>query len=336
MPGSSRTARRQECPLRRSNHSRDVQTFIPTQVVFDGMPNTRWWAFEDRRTNFGKVAPDTTDVGTLMLMEFALVYANDWFVVPWTVPVGSLARVRGIAVTTVFDERLWVEPVAPASGEGEASGWSMFAMSADPGAAPVAELVLLPVASKVQQGPPLEDVSLVRDEMSNMVWAIEQQVPLPSGWPRPGSEAAHELRTHLQSLVGPPAGPPPAPAAPIRYEVMSSVPEHWLPFIPVHVDGSSRETQLQRAAMLRFLDGDPNDPVKVRPRTPLMTQNLPAAYFVAEEEVPRAGARVSQRYQRTRRPDGSVVVWYGAVKGTGRGEGSSGLSFDRIVPVEQA
>jgi hypothetical protein len=310
---------------------RDVQTFVPNQVVFDGMPSTRWWAFEDRRTNFGKVAADTTDVGKLMLMEFALVFANDWFVVPWTLPVGSLARVHGIALTTVFDERIWIEPVAPPPGAEGWNRWSMFALADDAGGDPQAELALLPVAPKVQEGDPLEDVSLVRDEMANMVWAIEHQVPLPTGWPRSGSEAAHELRSHLQRLVGPPAGPPPEPAAPIRYQVMSSVPEQWLPFVPVHVDGSTRETQLQRAAMLRFLDGDDDPPEKVRPRTPLMSQNLPSAYFVFEEEVPRAGARVSQCYQRTRRPDGSVVVWYGARKQTGRGEGSSGLGFDRIV-----
>jgi hypothetical protein len=310
---------------------RDVQTFVPTQVVFDGMPNTRWWAFEDRRTNFGKVTADTTDVGKLMLMEFALVFANDWFVVPWTLPVGTLSRVHGIAVTTVFDERLWVEPVAPPAGAAGWDRWSMFALADESGGDPRAELVLVPVAPKVQEGDPLEDVSLVRDEMANMVWAIEHQVPLASGWPRAGGEAAHELRTHLQALVGPPAGPPPDPAAPIRYQVMSTVPEQWLPFVPVHVDGSSRETQLQRAAMLRFLDGDEDPAEKVRPRTPLMSQNLPAAYFVFEEEVPRAGARISQCYQRTRGPDGSVVVWYGARKQTGRGEGSSGLGFDRIV-----
>ena len=310
---------------------RDVQTFVPTQVVFDGMPSTRWWAFEDRRTNFGKVTADTTDVGKLMLMEFALVFANDWFVVPWTLPVGTLARVHGIAVTTVFDERLWVEPVAPPAGAEGWDRWSMFALADESGGDPRAELALLPVAPKVQEGAPLEEVSLVRDEMANMVWAIEHQVPLPSGWPRAGGEAAHELRTHLQGLVGPPAAPPPDPAAPIRYQVMSSVPEQWLPFVPVHVEGSSRETQLQRAAMLRFLDGDEDPPEKVRPRTPLLSQNLPAAYFVFEEEVPRAGARISQCYQRTRGPDGSVVVWYGARKQTGRGEGSSGLGFDRIV-----
>ena len=318
--------------------TRSVQTFIPTQVVFDGMPNTRWWAFEDRRTNFGEVAPDTTDVGKLMLMEFALIFANDWFVVPWTLPVGGLARVHGIALTTVFDERLWIEPVAQGVAADGWNSWSMFSLTGDSAGHSTfpAELATLPVAPHVLEGESLEDVSLVRDEMANMVWAIEHQVPLPTGWPRSGVEAGHELHTFLQGLVGPPTTSPPAPAAPIRYTAMTSVPEEWIPFIPVHVDGSSRETQLQRAAMPRFLDNAPPPPLPVEPRTPLIRQNLPNAYFVNEEEVPRAGARITQCFQRARRSDGTVVVWYGARKGTGRGEGSSGLAFDRITPVADA
>ena len=51
-----------------------------------------------------------------------------------------------------------------------------------------------------------------------------------------------------------------------------------------------------------------------------------------EEEVPRSGIRVEQSFQRTRWNDGKVFVWFGARKTTGRGEGSSGLGFDRIVP----
>jgi hypothetical protein len=316
--------------------TRSVQTFIPTQVVFDGMPNTRWWAFEDRRTNFGEVSPDTTDVGKLMLMEFALIFANDWFVVPWTLPVGGLARVQGIALSTVFDERLWIEPVTQGVATDGWESWSMFSLTGDSAGHSTfpSELAILPVAPKVLEGEPLEDLSLVRDEMANMVWAIEHQVPLPTGWPRAGHEAAHELHTFLQGLVGPPAGPPPEPAAPIRYTAMTSVPEEWIPFIPVHVPGSTRETQLQRAAMPRFLDNAPPPPEPVEPRTSLLRQNLPDAYFVHEEEVPRAGVRVTQCFQRARRPDGSVLVWYGARKGTGRGEGSSGLAFDQITPSE--
>src|SRR5262249_31739713 len=45
-------------------------TMVPTQVTFNGMPNTRWWAFEDGATNFGAVRPDTTDLAKLLLIEF--------------------------------------------------------------------------------------------------------------------------------------------------------------------------------------------------------------------------------------------------------------------------
>jgi hypothetical protein len=85
--------------------------------------------------------------------------------------------------------------------------------------------------------------------------------------------------------------------------------------------------------MPRLLQGDPNRPEKVRPRTSLVAYGLPHAYFVHEEEVPRAGAVVTQSYQRTRWIGGKVFTWFGARKETGRGEGSSGLAFDQIKPT---
>jgi hypothetical protein len=98
-----------------------------------------------------------------------------------------------------------------------------------------------------------------------------------------------------------------------------------------------REVQLQRAAMLRIIDGDDQVPVPVRPRTSLLRHGLDAhqPYFLHEEEVPRAGTRVSESFQRTRWRDGRVWVWLGVRKQTGRGEGSSGLAFDRIVDPPQ-
>ena len=71
-------------------------TFLPTPISFDGMPHTRWWTFEDGTTNFGDIDPDTTDINKLLVMEFGLVYANDWFLLPFTVPAGTVARVRGL------------------------------------------------------------------------------------------------------------------------------------------------------------------------------------------------------------------------------------------------
>jgi len=327
-----------------------VQSMIPVPISYDGMPNTRWWAFEDRRVNFGAVTPATTDLGQLMFLEFGLVYANDWFMIPLTLDAGSLVRVRGMAVTNVFGERFWIE-AAGAGADDAWQRWSMFTLSVKgnpAGQAADTSLLLLPTVPKIQEGRPLEEVMLVRDEIANMVWGVERTICLPSGRAKPGAEAAVETLAYHRRLLdewllaNPAPSPASAPAAPIIYKVMTSVPENWIPFISVHVPGDIRATQLQRAAMPRLLDGDPDPiPDKVRPRTMLLRDGLEgaprAAYFLHEEEVPRAGAVVSQAYQRTRWTDGRVIVWLGARKQTGRGEGSSGLAFDRIVkaPEEQ-
>jgi hypothetical protein len=322
-----------EPPAPPQDPKRRVHTFLPASIVFEGMPNTRWWAFEDRRTNFGEVRPDTTDLGKLLLMEFGLIYANDWFVLPYTLPIGTVAEVKGIAISNVFNERFWIEPVHHQPGE-DWERWDMFTLStetAERQPSP-ARLVLLPTAPKVQESAVVEEITLIRDEMANMVWAIEQRIPLPSGGSRPGGETAREYRQYLQRLIGAPGPTAFEPKAPIQYQVMNTVPEQWIPFIPVHVEGSVRETQLQRAALPRILEGDPKPPAeKVRPRTTLLRFGLPKAYFVHEEEVPRAGAVVSQSYQRTRWIGGAVFTWLGVRKQTGRGEGSSGLAFDQII-----
>ena len=120
---------------------------------------------------------------------------------------------------------------------------------------------------------------------------------------------------------------------------MTSVPENWIPFIPVHIENDLREIQLRRAGMLRIITGDTNPPVKVEPRSNLLRhgldQPLPEGYDLFEEEVPRAGVRVTQSFQRTRWYNGQVFVWLGARKETGRGERSSGLAFDQIVPIRR-
>jgi hypothetical protein len=103
----------------------------------------------------------------------------------------------------------------------------------------------------------------------------------------------------------------------------------------VHVDGDNREIQLQRAALPRILEGDPDPAVKVEPRTGLLRHGLddkPAApYFLHEEEVSRAGTRVLRSYQRTRWTDGRVYTWLRVRRQAGRGEGYSGLAFDLLV-----
>jgi hypothetical protein len=308
---------------------------VPTEVRFEGMPNHRWWAFEDSKTNLGDVDANTTDLAKLLFLEFGLVYANDWLIVPVDLPASSVADVRGLAVTNVFGERFWIT----AAGAGPAAAWQRWSMfdlrvRGVAGAAADTSLLLLPTVPKIQEGETLEQVALIRDEVANMVWGVEQTVTLPTGVPKPGREAEHETVAYLERAAGtPPAGAPPERVADVRYAVMSGVPENWIPFIPVHVPGSNRDVRLQRAAMPRRIDGMPI--AKIRPRTSLLREGLDLgqAYFVNEEEVPRAGTLLRRRFQRTRWRGGQAVTWLGTSRDPGRGEGSSGLVFDYLVDV---
>jgi hypothetical protein len=318
-----------------------THTFIPTSVAFGGMPNLRWWTFEDRETDLSFVKPDTPDLNKLLLLDFVLVYANDWFLVPFTLQVGSLAEIKGLMVTNVFGETTWVRP-ANAGPDQAWDRWSMYNLSVRGDQDVPADLILvvLPAARKVLESPPLEEVYLLRDEIANMVWAVEAQVPLASGKSKPGREAGYELKAWLQQLLDAthPAAIPVTYQANIRYQIVNSVPEQWIPFLPVHIDNNLRQIQLQRAAMPRILKNDDNVPKKVEPRTSLMREGLDQApqqtYFIHEEEVPRAGIRIYKTYQRTRWYDGKVYNWLGIRKQVGRGGGSSGLAFDQIIPVE--
>jgi hypothetical protein len=325
-----------------SPYGTTTTSFIPVQLTYDGMPNTRWWAFEDRKTNFGDVKPDTTDLAKLLLLEFGLVYANDWFVIPHALAPGSIATVRGMAVTNVFGERFWIEP-AGSGQDDDWQRWSMFSTSTRGAAQEPANtaLVLLPAVPKIQEGRPLEEVRLIRDEMANMVWGVETRIPLPTGESRPGEEAGRETaafyRRLLEQAIADGTVVPVAddPKAPIRYQVMSVVPENWIPLIPVHVEGDNREIQLQRAAMPRVLEGDPDPtPPKVRPRTVLLREGLDRTpkerYFLHEEEVPRTGITVTQSFQRTRWYGGKVVTWLGVRKQVAPRTPSSGLRFDYL------
>lgn len=328
-------------PLPADVEQTHTESFIPAPIQFDGMPNTRWWTFEEGRTNFGDIDPDTTDINKLLLMEFGLVYANDWFLLPFTLPAGSIAKVAGMSVTNVFGERIWVEAAGRGSDE-DWQRWSMYTLATkgDENIPADLSLVILPSVPKIQESQPVEEVQLIRDEMANMVWGIETRVPLPTGESKSGRSAALDtLRYHRRLVTTPLLESPIENEAAIKYQLMSRVPENWIPFIPVHIENDVREIQLRRAAMLRTIEGDTEQPKRIEPRTNVLRQGLdqflPKGYDLFEEEVTRSGVRVTQSFQRTRWYNGQVFLWFGARKQTGRGERSSGLAFDQILPIRR-
>jgi hypothetical protein len=214
--------------------------------------------------------------------------------------------------------------------------WAMYTLSATRGrGAADTRLLLAPAVAKAQEGEPLERIVFARDEMTNMVWAVEDRIPGALGVGTDGFERATALSAYFRQRVAPSAPPAEPSDATIRYVLGTAVPESWIPFIAARKPGSQRQIRLQRASMPRLTDAIPDS--RVEPRGAVLRVGLDGVdfrqpYFVHEEEVPRAGAIVTRGFQRTRWFDGKVFTWIGRRKQTGRGQGASGLEFDRVVP----
>ncbi|AHG92724.1 hypothetical protein J421_5189 (plasmid) [Gemmatirosa kalamazoonensis] len=296
----------------------EVLSFLPTTVTFKGMPNARFWEMEERLVNLGALDAQTTDQLMLVFAELGLVYGNDWYVVPYRLPVNTVCEVLGLVVTDVFGQRTLVRAANERPDQGW-QRWSLFDLSA---ATTGPRRLFLPATlGATLESDPLERVQFLRDEMANMVWAVEDVIPDATGRGIDGHQAAD--RTGVE-----PTPVHDSPAA-IRYLLGTTVPENWIPFLPARRDVGGQDIAFQRAAMPQM--GTPPRDV-VRAKGVLLTEPaLP--WFVNEEEIPFSGTIVTRSYQRARWYDGRTFVWIGRRRETGRGVGSSDLRFDQIEPV---
>jgi hypothetical protein len=310
-----------------------AESFIPTSIDVDGMPDKRWWKFENSKTNLSNIKPNTTDIAKLLLIEFGLTYANDWFIMPYELPIGSIAEVQSVVVKNNFGDIYWIKPT-------EAKGstnpqWSLFRQKS-----PTSnnKVFLCPSALYVQESENFEKVNLLRDEVANMVWGVENTVPTTFGRGANGGEYALQKNTYHKNAVN--YNPSAVPyVADVYYNVMTDVPENWIPFLPVHLKGHKRQIQLQRSSMLRIIEGDKEIPKKIKPLTSILRDGLDTEkllpYYLHEDEVPRSGTIVTKGYGRTRWTNGEIYVWVSTKKQNGRGEGHSGLAFDEVLPSNE-
>jgi hypothetical protein len=303
-----------------------AQTVIPTPVTFRGMPAPRWWEFEDAAVDLGAVKPDPQDLARMLMLEFAVSYGNDWFVVPLDLSVGSLCRITSVIVTDTFGVRTII-PSIGASTHPAAASWHMFRHSIDrvdssslgSSAIQPDHFFLAPTLMRTVEGKPLEEVLFLRDEMANLAWGVERIVEGPSG------RAVDRRQVYLERQN--PSAPAPSSARQdaLIWRLATEVPDYWIPLIPVQIDASSGAIAFRRGATLRP-DGSRNaQSAQSRVLRPDPQDKLD----IFEEEIPREGARVTRAFQYARWLNGAPLLWIGRRKQPGRGEGSSGLKFDR-------
>lgn len=282
--------------------ARDLTVFS-TPLRFAGMPSDRYWQCEDGQVNLGRLEAQPHDLARLCLAEFALVYGNDWLAVPLDVSAGSFTTLREVAYTTTFGERVVVQP----ADAGRRGGFRLYGISSGDDATTLPGLFVPPAALDTHEGRPLEEVLFLRDEMANLVWAVERLVQGRSGDPRSRGD---EPRPFV-APDGIEAG------AELAYLLETEVPRHWIPFVPVAIGlgqialrkGTLHETDSSLGLLLHA--------------TPLT---------IREEEIPRAGVRVRRVPSLARADDGRHLRWIARRVSVGRGEGGSGLAYDGALP----
>lgn len=277
---------------------------LPTRVSYPGMPANRWWEFEDAGVSFGRIEAEGGDLARLLLIEFATVYGNDWFVAPCDVELGTVVSVDALVVTDTFGRATLVPPADP-------EGWSMFRLTAArPGL-----LVLPAVTGADLESAPIEEVLLARDETANLAWAIERTVTGRAG---ERVDRYQAWRDRVATSAAEPVSE--LPDETVTYQLVNDPPDHWTPLVP-RSDGL-RSIRLERGEVLHG-DGTVHPPLGR-----LLEPGRPLALF--EEELPRSGLRLTRSWQLARRPDSRVETWLGRRARPGRGESRSGIAFDRL------
>jgi hypothetical protein len=327
----------QSNPVATANPAQITSTtldFLPNHVAFRGMPDPRWWNFEDAVTDFGQLDAEHVDLAKLLVMEFALVYGNDWFSVPVPVTVGmsgsdpaprsTLSRVTTLVVTDTFGVRTLIRPSEQTQVNPGESPWSMYKLS---GNGTRSDFILMaPTLGLADDADALEEVHFLRDDMAAMAWAVEHQLQGDLDAPID----AYEM--YLQRIK---ADPPPAPpvvtpgGAQIYYTLETVVPDNWIPLVPIRTPQGTpylRRGTMEIPTSSGFVD--------IKARALMLEPGHP--YFVAGRMLSRSGLRVKRYFRRTRSSDGTTFVWVARQSGQGRGPGASGLRFDIVRDMRRA
>jgi hypothetical protein len=293
--------------------------FLPNVVTFHGMPTRQWWHLEDAQTDFGELDADHVDLAKMLVMEFALIYGSDWFQIPIPMEVGSIVRVNALIVTDTFGERTLIRSTDAQTPAG-LQPWSMFKLG---DASSVVDYLFIPPSlGEVIEGPVLEDVLFLRDEMAAMSWAVERTLQGPMDAPVDGYEA---WRLRLQDEPVAPRAPTPG-GPEIYYVLQTTVPDNWIAMVPVKAPNGA--LYFRRGIVER---PSPTGPVAVTARGVILEPDKP--FFVTDHAIQRAGADVTRRFRRARWTDGSTHVWLARRSRPGRGPGWSGLAYDLVEKV---
>ena len=290
----------------------------PVPLSYPGMPPFRWWQFDEGHVNFAQITSAKDDLARMLVVEFASVYSNDWYLWPLRLAVGSLNVVQALRVTDTFGKTIAIGPAgSPPDKPTAISDWCLFRPTIVGQGTPSAlnGLLLLNSLADEQRSAPIEKIVLLRDETAGLGWAIEDTVPSADG---------RSLDRHTAIVADSTQTPPDTSSnsdSPLIYRLASDVPANWFPL-------SAIDNSMFKRLVLRIVasDGQLHD---TQPFGSILRPGQ--TVVIRQEEVPREGAELRRNYHLVRGVDGAVLLWSGRAKRAGRGAGSSGLHYDSAV-----
>jgi len=290
-----------------------VINLFPNPTQFPGMPASRFWEFEYGNINLANMKIGNNDLAKVLFAEFALVFSNDWQLVPLTLPFGNVCRVKKITVTDVFGKQSKVINASQNNNIGT-DGWSMFGITAT--SAPEGGLVLPSIAVGLLESPPIEKVYFTKSEWDNVLWAIEKIIPGFLGSGEDADIAFERLKRLLIRKYGA-TGTPSGGQAPVEefiYQLLNEIPETQFPYF---ASGSIWKRQQLKRTITGVTDFSLVEPVSLSVKQDELSNN-----------IPDSGISIERTFQRARGTNGSIVTWLGRKKSLDKPSNWSKMEFD--------
>lgn len=332
-------------------------SYLPSPATFPCAPKRRLWEFENQAVQFGNYSnQDVSQLASAVIMQYTSMYSNDWMVIPLEAELGTILDVKGIVIEDTFGEHLFLnrtpeEVDCQSKDTGFCNRWALFSNSRLSAYSPDAAnndfstsrgLLFAPTVLRTEESQPLEEVHFLRDEMTNMIWGIESIIPDGCSGTFNGDSFSEKILEAVDRQNGNDVQP--EESAEYSYLFQNRVPVNWIPFIPQHIKGSTRETVFRRGRMPIWYNGKycsvrPSGEILACVKEKFISNGKECerikARFLNEEEVLGYGTKVTRTAQMTRWIKGRKFRWSGFTKKNSGYQANSGLMFDELIKVEK-
>jgi len=215
-----------------------------------------------------------------VVMQYVMMYSNDWLLTPIEAETGTVLNVEGIITTDTFGNKVFIDQSAEKSDNKKPEvpfidRWSLFGTTLvnaydvkdakNNNFEPQGGLLFPPTVRRTEESKPIEEVQFLRDEMANMLWGVETTINDGCGGTMDGKGFSDTVLSVVDENKDNPE--PHGEEYDYSFLLQNRVPINWIPFIPQHIEGERRDIVFRRGKMPVFYNGNYQP---VRPSTELL------------------------------------------------------------------